>query len=93
MLPRESLCDKCHDLSTMAHMHKTGGAAKTEFPAGTPLGANGTTVCYTCHLFHASNQPKLIRGSREVCGLGCHNATAAGEEESGAGAPAEETQQ
>jgi len=70
--PRATLCDKCHDISAMRHMHKVGVKAKTEFPAGTPLSAEGTTTCYTCHYFHASDQTKLWRGPRERCGLGCH---------------------
>ena len=36
------------------------------------MSAEGTTTCYTCHLFHGSNQPKLWRGTKEQCGLGCH---------------------
>jgi predicted CXXCH cytochrome family protein len=84
VLPRESLCKKCHDLSGTVHMHKVGAAPKTEFPAGTPRGADGTTVCYTCHLFHAADKPKLVRGTREVCGLGCHDPPTVGEGE-GAG--------
>lgn len=80
VLPRESLCGKCHDLSGMAHMHKVGAAAKTAFPPGTPVAADGTTACYTCHFFHAGSEPKLIRGPREVCGLGCHTSAAEGGE-------------
>ena len=77
LLPREELCGKCHEL-TPSHMHKVGVTARTEFPPGTPLGANATTICYTCHLFHASAQPKLARAPREVCGLGCHDVPADG---------------
>ncbi|HEY5999150.1 MAG TPA: cytochrome c3 family protein [bacterium] len=93
VLPREQLCNKCHDLSALAHMHKVGVPARTAFPAGTPVAADGTTVCYTCHFFHASSQPKLIRGTQDVCGLGCHNAPAAGEEEGGGESPGEEGSQ
>ena len=71
---RATLCDKCHDFSGARHMHQTGAAARTEFPPGTPLSAEGTTTCYTCHYFHASDQTKLWRGTREQCGLGCHDA-------------------
>jgi len=61
-------------------MHQTGPTAKTEFPPGTPLSAKGTTTCYTCHYFHASNQAKLWRGPKEQCGLGCHDAPEEGGE-------------
>jgi len=71
---RATLCDKCHDFSGVRHLHKIGITAKTEFPPGTPLSAEGTTTCYTCHYFHASNQTKLWRGTKEQCGLGCHEA-------------------
>ncbi len=71
---RATLCDKCHDISSSRHLHKTKVAAKTEFPPGTPLSPEGTTTCYTCHLYHASNQPYLWRGPKEQCGLGCHEA-------------------
>ena len=70
---RATLCDKCHDISGSRHMHQTGIRARTEFPPGTPLSAAGTTTCYTCHYFHASDQAKLWRGTREQCGLGCHD--------------------
>jgi predicted CXXCH cytochrome family protein len=70
--PRATLCDKCHDVVGSRHLHKTGIVAKTEFPPGTPLSPEGTTTCYTCHYFHASNQTKLWRGTRDQCGLGCH---------------------
>lgn len=70
--PRATLCEKCHDFSSVRHLHKVGVPAKTEFPPGTPLSAEGTTTCYTCHFFHASNQTKLWRGPKEQCGLGCH---------------------
>lgn len=81
--PRETLCDKCHDVTGARHMHKVGISAKTEFPTGTPLSAEGTTTCYSCHLFHASEQPKLARGAKDLCGLGCHEVTPAegGEEQ------------
>jgi predicted CXXCH cytochrome family protein len=70
---RATLCDKCHDFSGARHMHQTGAAARTEFPPGTPLSPESTTTCYTCHYFHASEQTKLWRGTREQCGLGCHD--------------------
>jgi predicted CXXCH cytochrome family protein len=71
--PRATLCDKCHEFGAGRHLHKTGIRAKTEFPPGTPLSPEGTTTCYTCHYFHASNQTKLWRGTKEQCGLGCHD--------------------
>jgi predicted CXXCH cytochrome family protein len=71
--PRETLCEKCHDMKTMRHMHQVGVPAKTEFPPGTPLSKEGTTTCYTCHVWHSSTQPKLWRGPREECGRGCHD--------------------
>ncbi|HWR98939.1 MAG TPA: cytochrome c3 family protein [Candidatus Methanoperedens sp.] len=89
VLSHDTLCSKCHDLEGTAHMHKAGVPAKTEFPPGTPVGADGLTVCYTCHFFHAGSRPKLIRGPRQVCGMGCHNPDAP---EEGAEAPAEETE-
>jgi predicted CXXCH cytochrome family protein len=72
VLPKATLCEKCHDFIVTRHLHKNGMAPKTEFPVGTPTSPEGTTTCYTCHLFHASNQAKLWRGTREQCGLGCH---------------------
>jgi len=69
---RATLCEKCHDFSGSRHLHKTGIRAKTEFPPGTPLSEEGTTICYTCHYYHASNQTRLWRGPKEQCGLGCH---------------------
>lgn len=79
VLPRSELCGKCHDLD-FSHMHQVGVGPKTEFPEGTPLGEQGETTCYTCHVFHASTLPKLWRGEADgVCGLGCHQV--AGEEE------------
>jgi predicted CXXCH cytochrome family protein len=83
VLPREKLCSKCHDFTTTRHLHKVGAAAKTEFPPGTPVSAEGTTTCYSCHFFHASNQTKLWRGTKEQCGLGCHDADKPQEGESG----------
>jgi predicted CXXCH cytochrome family protein len=71
---RATLCDKCHEIVASRHMHKTGILPKTEFPPGTPVSAEGTSTCYTCHFFHASNQAKLWRGPRDQCGLGCHEA-------------------
>ena len=63
-------------------MHKVGLSPKTEFPSGTPLSAAGETTCYTCHLFHSSDLPKLWRGDdREQCGYGCHSDPAEEEEE------------
>jgi predicted CXXCH cytochrome family protein len=70
--PRETLCNKCHDLKSFRHMHQVDAAAKSEFPPGTPLSPEGRTTCYTCHLFHASDQPKLWRDVKERCGIGCH---------------------
>ncbi len=81
--PRATLCDRCHDFSGIRHLHKVGIKAKTEFPPGTPVSAEGTTTCYTCHFFHASNQAKLWRGTQEQCGLGCHDAPAPEGEASG----------
>jgi predicted CXXCH cytochrome family protein len=72
VLPRATLCDKCHDLASTRHLHKVGILPKTEFPAGTPVSPEGATTCYTCHVYHASNLPKLWRGPKEQCGLGCH---------------------
>jgi predicted CXXCH cytochrome family protein len=70
---RETLCEKCHDVKASAHLHRIGAVAKTAFAAGTPLSKEGTTTCYTCHFFHASNEPMLKRGPKEQCGLGCHD--------------------
>jgi predicted CXXCH cytochrome family protein len=81
VLPKDELCDKCHDLKNISHMHKVGVKALTEFPAGTPLSPEGTTVCYSCHLFHSSTQPKLWRGPQEECGRGCHDVKPAEDEE------------
>ena len=72
VLPRATLCDKCHDFSGVRHLHKTGILPKTEFAPGTPVSPEGTTTCYTCHYYHASNQTKLWRGPKERCGIGCH---------------------
>ena len=69
---RATLCDKCHEFSVGRHLHKTGVPAKTQFPPGTSLSPEGTSTCYTCHFYHASNQVKLWRGPKEQCGLGCH---------------------
>lgn len=80
---KATLCDKCHDFSGGRHLHKTGIKAKTEFPPGTPLSPEGLTTCYTCHYFHASNQARLWRGSKEQCGLGCHDVPAPEVERSG----------
>lgn len=82
VLPRAQLCAKCHDISGSGHMHQTGASAKTEFPPGTPLSAEGRTTCFTCHFFHASNEAKLQRGTRQQCGLGCHDIQAPGEGDS-----------
>ncbi len=73
-LPREALCEKCHDFKGMVHMHKIGATAKTEFAPGMPLSKEGTTACYSCHYYHAAEQPKLWRGTKEQCGIGCHDA-------------------
>jgi predicted CXXCH cytochrome family protein len=54
-------------------MHQVGVAAATEFPPGTPVSREGTTTCFTCHYYHAADQPKLWRGTKEQCGAGCHN--------------------
>lgn len=79
--PRETLCEKCHEArGGVVHMHKIGAEAKTAFPAGTPLSKEGTTTCYTCHLFHGSAQPKLWRGAKQQCGLGCHDLAKSAEE-------------
>ncbi len=69
---RATLCEKCHNFGGMHHLHKTGASAKTQFPPGTLLSPEGTTICMTCHNVHASNQEKLWRGPKEQCGLGCH---------------------
>jgi predicted CXXCH cytochrome family protein len=87
--PRESLCEKCHDFKSLRHMHRVGVPAETEFPPGTPVSREGTTTCYTCHLFHGSEQPRLWRGTREQCGAGCHDA-ARPEGEGAEGGPATE---
>jgi predicted CXXCH cytochrome family protein len=71
--PRDTLCDKCHDTKSSAHLHRVGAAARTTFAAGTPLSREGTTTCYTCHLFHSSNETTLKRGTKEQCGIGCHD--------------------
>jgi predicted CXXCH cytochrome family protein len=76
VLPREELCSKCHDFEAMAHMHQVGIGPKTEFPPNTPLNEAGETTCYTCHLFHASDQVKLWRGEVGQCGIGCHSVPA-----------------
>ena len=70
---RETLCEKCHDVKSSAHLHRVGAAPKTAFVAGTPLSREGTTTCYTCHYFHASNEANLKRGTKEQCGTGCHD--------------------
>jgi predicted CXXCH cytochrome family protein len=74
--PRDTLCEKCHDVKGFRHMHQVGVFGKRDFPPGTPLSKEGTTTCYTCHLIHASDQPKLWRGPKEQCGIGCHDAAA-----------------
>jgi len=72
VLPREELCGKCHDFSRQQHMHKVGVGPETEFPEGTLLSREGTTICITCHLVHSSEQPYLWRGEKAMCGRGCH---------------------
>lgn len=74
VVARDQLCEKCHDFKSMRHMHRIGVQAQTEFPPGTPLSKEGTTTCYTCHYYHAADQPKLWRGTKTQCGAGCHDA-------------------
>jgi predicted CXXCH cytochrome family protein len=63
---------------------------KKEFPPDIPISREGTTTCYTCHLFHASDFPKLSRGLKEQCGLGCHEAQTPKATEPGSEGVAEE---
>ncbi len=77
VLPRQELCAKCHDLSGMTHLHKVGmGPSKGAFAPGVPLDEQGRTNCYSCHLYHSADEPKLWRGEKKDCGIGCHTAGA-----------------
>jgi predicted CXXCH cytochrome family protein len=86
---RDTLCEKCHDIKGGGHQHQVGATAKTAFAAATPLSKEGTTTCYTCHLFHASDETALKRGTKEQCGIGCHDQPKPAETEPAGGLPDE----
>jgi predicted CXXCH cytochrome family protein len=73
---QSKVCSLCHEKGTYMHTHHTGDVPAKEIVPGestVPLDAEGRTICATCHLVHASDHEKLVRGTKDgYCGTICH---------------------
>jgi predicted CXXCH cytochrome family protein len=57
-LPAEELCLSCHTgITRMTHTHPWGVPPKTDRPV--KLDKQGNLTCSSCHMAHASDEPKL----------------------------------
>jgi predicted CXXCH cytochrome family protein len=70
------ICTLCHEEGAYQHTHKVGDVPTKEVPVGEgspPLDKVGKTLCTTCHMIHAGDYDKLVRGTRDgYCAKVCH---------------------